>query len=353
MARGAGASTIRGASAPRSSAPSGSFAASAAALRPAWRDDAPVRIGISTCLLGKPVRWDGGHKRDAFLTDQLGPFVEWVPVCPEVEVGMGVPRETIRLVARDGEQRLVAERSGVDWSEPMRAWARRRVRELEALDLCGYVLKKDSPSCGMERVRVWNEKGMAEKRGRGAFADVLLASAPALPVEEEGRLSDPRLRENWIERIFAYRRVRSLFAGRWTRGDLVAFHTAHKLQVLSHSPRHYAELGRLVADAKGLGRAAVRERYEQGFMDALRHLATPRRQVNVLQHVLGYFRRLLDERDRRELAALVDDYGSGLLPLIVPITLIRHHVDRLGIEYLAGQVYLEPHPKELMLRNRV
>jgi len=326
---------------------------SSGAGRPAWRDDAPVRIGISTCLLGRPVRWDGGHKRDAFLTGQLAPFVEWVPVCPEVEIGMGVPRETIRLVARAGVQRLVAERSGRDWTDAMRAFVRRRVRELEALELCGYVLKKDSPSCGMERVRVWNEKGMADKRGRGVFAEALLAAAPALPVEEEGRLADPRLRENWIERVFAFRRVRSLFARRWTRGGLVAFHTAHELQLLSHSPKHYAELGRLVAGAQGLAPAALRERYVEGFMDALRHLATPRRQVDVLQHVLGYFRRRLDERDRRELAALVEGYGRGLVPLVVPITLIRHHVARLGVESLAGQVYLEPHPKELMLRNRV
>jgi len=342
----------RAAGAAKQTGPSTSSAAGSA-RPPAWRDDAPVRIGVSTCLLGRPVRWDGGHKRDAFLTEQLEPFVEWVPVCPEVEIGMGVPRETIRLVQREGGLRLVAERSGTDWTDPMRAWSERRVREIDALDLCGYVLKKDSPSCGMERVRVWNAKGMAEKRGRGLFAEALLAAAPALPVEEEGRLADPRLRENWIERVFAFRRVRSLFAGRWTRGDLVAFHTAHKLQVLAHSPRHYAALGRLVADAKEIGRAAVRERYVAGFMDGLRHLATPRRQVNVLQHVLGYFRGRLDDRDRRELAGLVEDYGRGLVPLIVPITLIRHHVDRLGVAYLAGQVYLEPHPKELMLRNRV
>jgi uncharacterized protein YbgA (DUF1722 family)/uncharacterized protein YbbK (DUF523 family) len=342
-----------GGASPKSGPSISSGASAASPPRPIWGDDATVRIGISTCLLGKPVRWDGGHKRDAFLTDQLGPFVEWVPVCPEVEIGMGVPRETIRLVEREGERRLVAERSRTDWTDPMRVWAGRRVRELEALDLCGYVLKKDSPTCGMERVRVWNAKGMAEKRGRGLYTEALIAGAPALPVEEEGRLADPRLRENWIERVFAYRRVRSLFAGRWTRGDLVAFHTAHKLQVLSHSPRHYTDLGRLVADAKEIGRAAVRERYVQGFMDALRHLATPRRQVNVLQHVLGYFRRRLDERDRRELVGLVEDYGRGLVPLIVPITLVRHHVGRLGVEYLAGQVYLEPHPKELMLRNRV
>lgn len=323
------------------------------ARRPAWRDDAPIRIGISSCLLGQPVRWDGGHKRDAFLTEQLAPFVEWVPVCPEIEIGMGVPRETIRLSTRDGELRLVAERSGTDWTEPMRAWSTRRVRRLDDLDLCGYVLKKDSPTCGMERVRVWNARGMAEKRGRGLFAEALIAGCVSLPVEEEGRLSDPRLRENWIERVFAYRRLRSCFAERWSLGRLVAFHTAHKLQLLSHSPRHYSELGRLVADARKLGPAVVRERYPRGFMDALRSLATPRRQVNVLQHVIGHFRGLLDAADRRELAEGIEDYRQELVPLVVPITLIRHHVRRLGISYLEGQVYLEPHPKELMLRNRV
>jgi len=325
----------------------------APASAPLWHDDAPVRIGVSSCLLGRPVRWNGGHKRDPFLVDQLEPFVEWVPVCPEVEVGMGVPRETVRLVGPQQAPRMVAERSGTDWSERMRSWARKRVRELAALDLCGYVLKKDSPSCGLERVRVWNEKGMPEKHGRGLFAAALVGADEALPVEEEGRLHDPRLRENWIERVFAYRRLRSLFAGRWTRGDLVAFHTAHKLQIMAHSPRHYAELGRLVAEAKTLGREVVREQYPRTVMDALRHLATPRRQLNVLHHILGYFRERLDDGDRRELLEVMEDYGRGLVPLVVPITLVRHHVKRLHVDYLAGQVYLEPHPRELMLRNRV
>lgn len=327
--------------------------APAPSTRGAWRDETPVRIGISSCLLGRPVRWDGGHKRDAFLADQLAPFVEWVPVCPEMEIGMGVPRETIRLTASDGELRLVAERSGTDWTARMRAWSKRRVSQLEDLELCGYVLKKDSPTCGMERVRVWNAPGMAEKRGRGLFAEGLLAGCRSLPVEEEGRLGDPRLRENWIERVFAYRRLRSFLAERWHVGRLVAFHTAHKFQLLSHAPKDYAELGRLVAEAKQRGPALVRERYAQGFMAALRQFATPRRHVEVLQHMAGSFRGQLDDPDRREVAALIEDYARGLLPLIVPITLIRHHVRRLGIAYLEGQVYLEPHPKELMLRNRV
>jgi uncharacterized protein YbgA (DUF1722 family)/uncharacterized protein YbbK (DUF523 family) len=323
--------------------------------RPLWRHDdgAPIRIGVSSCLLGAQVRFDGGHKRDAFLVDQLGPFVEWVPVCPELELGLGVPRETIHLVRRADDVRLVGSRSGEDHTDAMRRFAVRRARELARHELCGYVLKKSSPSCGLERVAIRSEHGMPEKKGRGVFAAALLDAWPALPVEEEGRLGDARLRENWIERVFAYRRLRSFFASRWSVGSLVRFHTAHKLQLMAHSPKHYAELGRLVAGARDLPRAEVRERYEAEFMEALRVIATPRRHVNVLEHVLGHFKRLLDVADRRELAALVQDYGRGLVPLVVPITLVRHHVARLGVEYLAGQVYLEPHPKELMLRNRV
>jgi len=318
-----------------------------------WSDDAPIRIGVSSCLLGRAVRWDGGHKRDPFLTDELGAFVEWVPVCPEVEIGMGVPRETLRLAVRGGALRLVAERSGSDHSDAMRAWSQRRLRELAALELCGYVLKKGSPSCGMERVPVWNASGMREQRGRGLFAEALLAACEALPVEEEGRLHDPRLRENWIERVFAYRRLRSLFSGAWTLRELVSFHTAHELQLMAHSPKHCRELGRLVAEAKRLGRAAARDGYRRGFMAALRRPATPPRHENVLHHVLGRLRGRLDAADRRELLALIDDYRAGLVPLVVPITLARHHVARVGLDDLAGQVYLEPHPKELMLRNRV
>jgi uncharacterized protein YbbK (DUF523 family) len=252
------------------------------ARRPAWRDDGRVRIGISSCLLGQRVRWDGGHKHAAVLMEQLAPFVEWVSVCPEVELGMGVPREPIRLVEREDDEpdagpRLLAERSGRDWTRAMHAWSRRRVRALRALDLSGYVLKTGSPSCGMERVRVWNAAGRAERRGRGLFARTLLEAFPLLPVEEEGRLADPRLRAHWIERVFAFRRLRALFAGGWTRGDLAAFHAAHEVQLRAHSPRRCAALGRLVTGAAQLERTALRRHYCEGFMEALRAPATPRR----------------------------------------------------------------------------
>jgi uncharacterized protein YbgA (DUF1722 family)/uncharacterized protein YbbK (DUF523 family) len=313
----------------------------------------PIRIGISSCLLGEEVRFDGGHKRDSFLVDTFGTWVEWVQVCPEVEFGLGTPRETLRLIRDRAELRLVTTKTGIDHTVGMTAWARRRAEALAGEDLCGYVLKKDSPSCGMERVKVYGPHGSPARTGVGLFAAALMARLPLLPVEEEGRLSDPRLRENFVERVFAYRRVRSFFTNRWAVGGLVQFHTAHKLLLMAHSPKAYQQLGRLVAGAKSVTRAALRERYTHEFMEALKVPATARRHVNVLQHMLGYFRDDLDAPSRRELRDCIEDYRRGLIPLIVPITLVRHHVRRLGVEYLAGQVYLEPHPKELMLRNHV
>ena len=314
---------------------------------------APIRIGISACLLGLEVRFDGGHKRSDFLVDVFGPFVEFVPVCPEVEIGLGVPRETLRLVRESGAIKLVGNKSGADQTDAMSRYSDRRTAALANDDLSGYVLKKDSPSCGMERVRIYAVNGMPARDGRGLYADALMRRFPNLPIEEEGRLNDARLRDNFIERVFAYRRLRRFFAGRWTVGGLVAMHTVHKLQLLAHAPRAYAELGRMVANASTIPRADLRDRYESGFMDALKKIATPARHVNVLQHMAGYFRDRLDAESRRELAAVIEDYRSGLVPLIVPITLVRHHVRTLDIAYLRGQLYLEPHPKELMLRNHV
>jgi uncharacterized protein YbgA (DUF1722 family)/uncharacterized protein YbbK (DUF523 family) len=322
----------------------------------AGNDDARtdrLRIGVSSCLLGENVRWDGGHKRDRFLTDELGPFVEWVPVCPEVEVGLGTPRPTLRLVRRADEVRMVEPKSAADHTDAMRAYARRRVRELDREDLAGYVLKKDSPSCGMERVKVYAGAGAGTRDGRGLFAEALLERFPHLPVEEEGRLGDARLRENFVVRVFAYRRLRRLFASRWNAGKLVAFHTAHKLLLLAHVPAAYARLGRLVADARSFARDDLSRRYQDEFMEALAHPSTRRLHTNVLQHMAGYFRGRIDAADRDELLALIDEHRLGRLPLVVPLTLVRHHARRLDVAYLLGQVYLDPHPKELMLLNRV
>lgn len=314
---------------------------------------AALRIGISACLLGEEVRFDGGHKKDAFLTGVLAPHVEWVPVCPEVEVGMGTPRETLRLVRRDGGARMVTTRTAVDWTDAMRDWSIGRVEQIAGADLDGYVLKKDSPSCGMERVKVYGGDGPGTRDGRGVFADVLLQRLPLLPVEEEGRLCDPRLRENFIERVFAYRRIKDLFRSKWTTGDLVRFHTANKMALLAHSTVRYQELGRLVAGVKALGRAELRSQYERMFMATLAVPATTRRHTNVLSHMAGHFKDKLDAASRRELAAAIEEYRTGLVPLVVPLTLIAHYVRVHEVGYLAGQVYLQPHPRELMLRNHV
>jgi uncharacterized protein YbgA (DUF1722 family)/uncharacterized protein YbbK (DUF523 family) len=313
----------------------------------------PIKIGVSTCLLGKPVRFDGGHKLDRFLTDTLGAYVKFVPACPEVELGLGTPRETLRLRRSGDTVRLVFGKTGEDITTRMRTYSEKRVRRLAGEDLSGYVLKKDSPSCGMERVKVYGDSGPGARDGRGIYAQVLLERFPNLPVEEEGRLNDARLRDNFVERIFAYRRVRDLFSGRWTMGDLVRFHTAHKLALLAHQPAAYQSLGRLVAHAKARPRAGVAEEYETFFMRALKKLATRRTHANVLQHIAGHFKKQLDKESKAELQSVIADYHRGLVPLIVPITLMRHYVRLHAVGYLSGQVYLEPHPKELMLRNHV
>ena len=314
----------------------------------------PLRIGISSCLLGDEVRFDGGHKRDAFLTGTLAPFVEWVRVCPEVEVGMGIPRETLRLVNVSGDTRMITTRTAIDYTDGMREYAARRTQQLESMDLRGYVLKKDSPSCGMERVKVYDSAGTAPARtGVGIYAAVLKDRFPALPIEEEGRLQDPVLRENFIERVFAYDRLRELFNGRWTLPRLIAFHTAHKMALLAHSTTAYHELGRLVATGKALARTELRARYEQLFMRTLARPATTARHTNVLQHMAGHLKKVLDDGSKQELVACIEEYRRELVPLIVPLTLLRHHVRAHGVAYLSGQTYLEPHPRELMLRNHV
>jgi uncharacterized protein YbgA (DUF1722 family)/uncharacterized protein YbbK (DUF523 family) len=311
-----------------------------------------IKLGISACLLGQKVRHDGGHKRDAFLTDLLGRFVTFVPVCPEVELGMGTPREPIRLERGPAGVRLVAPGSGKDHTAAMRRYAERRVAELSAHELSGYVLKQDSPSCGMERVRVWG-RGTPARDGRGAFAAVLTERHPLLPVEEEGRLQDPALRESFVERVFAYHRLRTALGSRFGVGDLVRFHTAEKLLVLAHHPEAYRRLGRVVAGAKRLARDELRRRYSELYMSALARLATRGRHANVLQHMAGHLVDLASADDRAELSEVIDAYRRGLVPLVVPVTLLRHHVRRHGVTYLAQQRYLDPHPAELMLRNHV
>ena len=313
----------------------------------------PVRVGISRCLLGDAVRYDGGHKRDSFLVDVLGSVVEWVPVCPEVEAGMTTPREPIRLVGDARRPRFMTVKSGQDLTKMMSSFSARRVAELEASELSGYVFKKDSPSCGMERVRVLNHQGMPVRNGIGMFAKMFMEHFPLIPVEEEGRLCDPVLRDNFIERLFSYHRWRSMMLGPVSRSAVVEFHTAHKYALLAHSRDHYQALGRLTAQSDRYRPRDLLERYGEIFMEALKIKATVRKHVNVLHHLVGHFKFHLSLSERAELDGVIGDYHRGLVPLVVPLTLIKHYVEMFDVGYVRDQVYLHPHPKELMLRNRV
>ena len=276
-----------------------------------------------------------------------------MPICPEVECGLGTPRESMRLVRVDNNIRLLTVKTAVDLTPRMDEYVRRQMPIIAAADLSGYVLKKDSPSCGLQRVKVYGAHGVAAKTGRGVFATALVDQFTHLPIEEEGRLSDPKLRENFVERVFAYWRLGELFNRAWNLGALVRFHTAHKLILMAHSPEAYRQLGRLTATARTVSRRELARRYTEGFMGALEVIATRSRHANVLQHMAGYFKNQLDAASKAELLAAIADYRRELVPLIVPVTLLKHHVRVHQVEYLAGQLYLEPHPKELMLRNHV
>lgn len=312
-----------------------------------------LKIGISTCLLGEKVRYDGGHKLDRFLKDTLGKFVEFVPVCPEAECGLGIPREAMRLVGKPEEPRLMTIHTRIDHTERMLRWAGKRVRELENENLSGFVFKSRSPSSGLQGVKVYNEQGMPVKKGTGLFARCFRETFPLIPVEDEGRLHDPRLRENFIERIFVMKRWRDLLDQGMKTGGLVEFHTRHKLLIMAHSPVYYRRLGRLVA---GSGNLPVRElyrTYETVLMESLALKTTSKKNTDVLQHIMGYFKKNLSKDEKQELLGLLDHYRNEHIPLIVPITLINHYVRKYDQSYLKAQYYLNPHPLELQLRNHV
>ena len=311
-----------------------------------------IPVGISSCLLGEQVRYDGGHKRHSWITGTLGKYFELHPFCPEVDIGLGIPRKPIRLTrAEDGEIRCVQiddpaidhTRALRDCLHKRRAWAGR---------LCGYILKKDSPSCGMERVRVWRGE-MPAREGSGIFADALMREFPWLPVEEEGRLGDAVLRENFIQRVFVLRRWFALLESGLSVSALTQFHARHKLILMSHDPMQYPALGRLLADAGKQDFEELSEQYLLRLMAALKLPATRGRHVNVLQHITGYLKKSLATDDKRELARTIEDYRQGLVPLIVPITLLNHFFRKHPHPYIAESWYMKPYPAELVLRNQL
>ncbi|MEW6445681.1 MAG: YbgA family protein [Pseudomonadota bacterium] len=331
-----------------------------------------IPIGISSCLLGEAVRFDGGHKRDHYITRTLGQHFHFIPFCPEMAIGLGAPRQTLRLIRIAPPEHLPAKPGRPDAQHSGEIRVRgNKTHELDVTDalrasgaqqasrhpeLCGYILKSKSPSCGMERVtlyRDWEGKRPPEKTGVGQFAETFMAARPELPCEEEGRLGDPVLRDNFITRVFTLHRWRTLVRDDLNAKALLDFHTAHKLLLLAHHPQTYTDLGRLLSNLRHADLEALSHDYLLILMRGLRHIATRGKNANVLQHLVGYLRAELDDGDRDELRRVIDDYREGHVPLIVPITLLRHHFRRHPHPYVAGQVYLEPHPPELMLRNGV
>jgi uncharacterized protein YbgA (DUF1722 family)/uncharacterized protein YbbK (DUF523 family) len=314
----------------------------------------PVRIGISACLLGEKVRYDGNHKRDAFIVEVFSRHVTWVPVCPEVEMGLGVPRETMRLEQHGDEIRLVTPKTGADHTELLQTFAAQRLAGLSQERLCGYILKKDSPSCGMERVRLYPSQGVPKRSGQGLFAAALLQRFPHLPVEEEGRLQDPRLRENFVTRVFAYQRWGQMAEQQITRAGLQRFHAQHKFVLVAHSQVGAQRVGRILAHPEQFADEQTwAAAYLDDFTEVMRRTPTRRGHTNVLQHLAGYVSDHLDRDEREEITEVIDQYRRGFLPLIVPVTLLRHYVRKFQVPYLLDQVYLSPHPHELMLLNHL
>jgi uncharacterized protein YbgA (DUF1722 family)/uncharacterized protein YbbK (DUF523 family) len=312
-----------------------------------------IKIGISRCLLGENVRYDGGHKRERFITDTLGNFVEFTPVCPEVECGLGVPREAMHLEGNPVDPRLVTIHTRKDYTKPMKSWAQRRLAELEKEGLCGFIFKSGFPSSGMERVKIYGDQGEPVKTGVGIFAGEFMARFPLLPVEDEGRLHDPQLRENFIERIFALKRWREVSAQKTGLKSLIDFHTRHKFLILSHSRNHYQKMGQLVTRSDDLPLKERFTAYQTLFLEALRIKTTLKKHTDVLLHMMGFFKKDLSPDEKRELIEVVGHYKQGLIPLIVPVTLLRHYVRKYLPPYLINQWYLDPHPLELKLRNHV
>lgn len=313
-------------------------------------DENKIKIGISSCLLGNPVRFDGGHKRVRYITDTLGLYFDFRPVCPEVECGLPVPRESMRLVGDPAAPRLVANKSGSDHTDKMNVWAQRRVEQLDREGLCGFIFKSKSPSSGMERVKVYDKNNIPSSVGSGLFARAFMDKFPLLPVEEEGRLHDLILRENFIESVFVYQRWRKT-VDQFTPQKLVTFHTEHKLLIRSHSEKHYRILGRIVAEAGASEPVQLLASYQENLMACMKLKPTVKKHVNVLMHMMGYFKKSLSSDEKKELLEVIDRFRNHHVPLIVPVTLFNHYVRKYDQPYLKQQHYLTPHPIELKLRN--
>lgn len=318
--------------------------------------DDRIKIGISACLIGEQVRFDGGHKRDGYITGTLGLYFDFVPLCPEMGAGLGVPRQTLHLVRKEGTLRAVNTKdASIDHTDALVRYTDIAVPQLQGIH--GYILKKNSPSCGMERVKVYsleNRNVPPDRDGIGIFAQGLREQFPLLPIEEEGRLCDPVLRENFIQRVFIYHRWQQLQAAELKPADLVAFHADHKYILMAHDQDMARDLGQKVAQAGAADDfPRLADNYLQSLMTILEKRVSRGQHANVLMHLLGHLKNALDTDDRQELLEMIHQYRNGYVPLVVPITLLKHHFRRHPQPYIERQHYLNPHPRELMLRNQL
>jgi uncharacterized protein YbgA (DUF1722 family)/uncharacterized protein YbbK (DUF523 family) len=309
-----------------------------------------IRVGVSACLLGQNVRFDAGHKRSRFITDALAGFFRLVPYCPEVAIGMGIPRQPIRLVGDERSQEAVGVKEPqFNVTRPLGDYGRRVAGSID--ELCGFIFKKDSPSCGMTRVKVYNHKGMAERIGSGVFAREIMKADPLLPVEDEGRLNDAALCDSFITRVYVYARWKELFREGLTKAGIIEFHACHKLLVMAHSVAVYRELGQLLSSLDRGSLTQTADTYIHKLLQALKQPATRKRHTNVLQHLLGYLKKDLESARRADLAGVIDAYRRGDYPLVVPIRMLQHYFSIHTHPYVSRQVYLNPHPQALLLRN--
>lgn len=307
-----------------------------------------IKIGISACLLGEKVRYNGGHTQDRFITDTLSEFFEYQPFCPEVAIGLGVPRETMRLVKTDQGIRSIMPKTGGDYTEQLSAYADEVIPTLDQIS--GYVLKSKSPSCGMERVKVYDEKGMpSDVKGVGIYAERLQEKMPDLPIEEEGRLHDPLLKENFIKRVFVYHEWQTLVADGITADALIKFHARHKMILILHHYGESKDLGRIIAGVTDDTAPEIADEYIAGVMQTLKRMATRRHHGQVLTRIVGTINKQLDEAQKRDILDMINEYTAGELPLSAPVRLIRHYLTAIDDPYIANQSYLQPYPDSLGL----
>lgn len=315
-------------------------------------DDQKIILGVSSCLLGHEVRFDSSHKHNRYLTDTLGEYFDFQPFCPEVAIGLGIPRPPIRLVRIADHIRVRGvNEPDKDVTDELVNYSQQAASQ--CTNISGYIFKSKSPSCGMERVKVYSEQGNPVDSSSGVYAAGIMQHYPSLPVEEEGRLMDPHLRENFIERVFIYHRWQHYQQLGLTPASLVDFHTRHKFIIQAHDETMYRQLGRLVADAGKGALPGIAEQYITLMMQALKKLATNKTHTNVLQHIMGFIKEDMSAEDKQELLGVIDEYRRQQLPLVVPVTLIKHFLRLYPNDYIAAQYYLQPHPKEFMLRNHI